>query len=97
VIAQSFRLLPQYYIEPEQGIRPLFLMTKKIKNFLTHNNKNHAHKVARYRWAGYVDKEIDTYNSMDMQCAKSGYTSFIIGVLMENVSKYLNHPARLNS
>lgn len=53
--------------------------------------------MARYRWAGYVDKEMDRHNSMHMHCAKSGYTSFITGVLTENVSKYLNGPARLNS
>lgn len=53
--------------------------------------------MARYRRTGYVNKEIDTHNSMDMQCAKSGYTSLIAGVLIENVSKYLNGPAHLNS
>lgn len=53
--------------------------------------------MARYRRAGYVNKEIDTHNSMDMQCAKSGYTSLITGVLIENIIKYMNRPAHLNS
>jgi hypothetical protein len=55
--------------------------------------------VAGYPWTGYVGNEIDTHNSMGMQCAKSGYASFITRVLIENVivSKYLNRPARLNS
>jgi hypothetical protein len=53
--------------------------------------------VATDQWTGSVDKETDTDNGMDMKWAKSGYTSFMTGVLTGNVSKYLYRSARLNS